>query len=388
MAYAGSRTVMDADSHLMELPDFLDSYLPADQVAGLQKGMFAARRELIDRAVEEAARRREDVERAAEAEQRLLRDKGWLAMGGWDPAERRRALDLLGFDAQLVFPTFASVLYRGSEVDSYDGARASNRAIADFCAADPRLLAVASVHLRDPERATELAVEAIESGCAAVMVPSTAAGVRAPTHPDLDEFWDTLAQSGTSFVLHVGGGGRLLDPAFHNNAMPVTDHLGGGENIRSKDYLAIHHSPALFLGAMILDGVFDRFPALRGGCVEQGAGWVPSWVRQLDCAQRSFSRTEEPLRRLELKPSEYVHRHLKFTPFPGEPVGWMIEQAGSDLFMFSSDYPHPEGGTDPIAKFEATLDGADDLSLERFYSANFAELMGSRLPAATAAASG
>ena len=34
-----------------------------------------------------------------------------------------------------------------------------------------------------------------------------------------------------------------MDRAFHNNAMPVTDHLGGGENIRSKDYLAIYNSP-------------------------------------------------------------------------------------------------------------------------------------------------
>ena len=92
------------------------------------------------------------------------------------------------------------------------------------------------------------------------MVPRTAAGERSPTHPDLDPVWDTLAEANVPFVLHVGGGGRLLDRAFHNNAMPVTDHLGGGENIRSKDFLAIHHSPELFLGALIYDGIFDRFP--------------------------------------------------------------------------------------------------------------------------------
>ena len=199
------------------------------------------------------------------------------------------------------------------------------------------------------------------------------------THPDLDGFWDTLSEANVPFVLHVGGGGRLLDPAFHNNAMPVTDHLGGGENVRSKDFLAIPQSPALFLGVLIYDGLFDRFPKLRGGCIEQGAGWVVSWLRQLDYGQRAFKRTEEPLRTLELTPSEYVQRHLKFTPFAGEPVGWMIEQAGQDLFMFSSDYPHPEGGKDPLAKFEETLDGVDDDALARFYRSNMAELLGSRL---------
>ena len=121
--------------------------------------------------------------------------------------------------------------------------------------------------LADPARAVALAEEAIAIGSAAVMVPSTAAGDRSPSHPDLDGFWSTLEESNIPFVLHVGRGGRLLDPAFHNNEMPVTDHLGGGENIRSKDHLAIHHSPEIFLGTLILDGVFDRFPRLRGGCI-------------------------------------------------------------------------------------------------------------------------
>jgi predicted TIM-barrel fold metal-dependent hydrolase len=253
-----------------------------------------------------------------------------------------------------------------------------NTALLDFCSGDSRLLAVASVSLKDPVRATASATKAIEAGAAAILVPSAAPGDRAPTHPDLDPFWEVLAESDTPFVLHVGGGGTLLDRAFHNNDMPVPDHLGGGENIRSKDYLAIHHSPAIFLGVLVLDGLFDRFPKLRGGCIEQGAAWVPSWIRHLDCAQRSFLRTEEPLTRLSMRPSEFVSRHLKFTPFPGEPVGWMIEQAGPELFMFSSDYPHPEGSTDPVGKFEATLAGIEEPSLDRFYSENFLEMMGSR----------
>jgi len=184
-----------------------------------------------------------------------------------------------------------------------------------------------------------------------------------------------LSSRNVHFVLHVGGGGRLLDRAFHNNEMPVTDHLGGGENVRSKDYLAIPHSPEVFLGVLILDGLFDRFPNLRGGCIEQGAGWVVSWLHQLDHAQRSFRRTEEPLQRLQAKPSDYVRRHLKFTPYPGEAVGWMIEQAGPELFMFSTDYPHPEGGKDPLAKFEATMSELGEAELAKFYAGNMAELL-------------
>lgn len=396
MTYAGDLQILDADSHVMELGDFLDDFIDPEQASRLRRRGMDALAPVLDQAVSRAERRRSDPAATAAAEQDLMSDKGWMAMGGFDPAERSRVLDLLGFRAQLVFATFATAMFSlprsprryddksrlADDLDLlYAGCRAQNRAMTSFCAGDERLLPVAYVSLVDPARAAAAAAEAIADGCAAVMVPSTAAGDLAPTHPDLDDFWDTLQRTDTPFVLHVGGGGRLLDRAFHNNAMPVTDHLGGGENIRSKDYVAIYHSPALFLGALILDGLFDRFPGLRGGCVEQGAGWVVSWLHHLDYAQRAFRRTEEPLRRLQVRPSEYVHRHLKFTPFPGEPVGWMIEQAGPELFMFSTDYPHPEGGRDPLAKFEETLTDVGRAERDLFYATNMADLLGGRTPA-------
>jgi predicted TIM-barrel fold metal-dependent hydrolase len=55
-------------------------------------------------------------------------------------------------------------------------------------------------------------------------------------------------------------------------------------------------------------------------------------------------------------------------------MAWLIEQAGAELFLFSSDYPHPEGTKDPVGKFEASLAGVSDDAKERFYSRNFAEL--------------
>ena len=53
----------------------------------------------------------------------------------------------------------------------------------------------------------------------------------------------------------------------------------------------------------------------------------------------------------------------------------MIRDAGPELFLFSSDYPHPEGTTDPIGRFERTFEGLEDAK-ERFYSGNFEEMMG------------
>jgi predicted TIM-barrel fold metal-dependent hydrolase len=387
MTYVGDRLVYDADSHVMELADFLDPYVDEEVRPLLHTKGVELLKPRLDKAHARFVARREDAAQAAEAEGRLLQDKGWDAMGAFDTEERSRVLDLMGISGQLVFGTFASSLWAGKNLDRlYGGAAAQNRAMNAFCAGDPRLLAVAYVPLRDPERAVALAREAIDGGAAAVMVPHTAAGDRSPSHPDLDPFWQVLADADVPFVLHVGGGSRLIDPAFHNNAMPVSDHLGGGENVRSKDYLAIPHEAQTFLGVLILDGVFDRFPALRGGVIELGAGWAVSWLHHLDFAVTSFGRTEEPLRRLQRKPSEYVREHLTFTPFPGEDVGWMIRAAGPELFMFSSDYPHPEGTRDPLGKFEAKLEGISDEDRAAFYAGNFARLLGSRTPAPLATA--
>ena len=80
--------------------------------------------------------------------------------------------------------------------------------------------------------------------------------------------------------------------------------------------------------------------------------------------------------------SEYARRHLWFTPFPTEPVGWMIEQAGDDMFLFSSDYPHPEGGRDPLKRFEAFMAESSETAKHNFYAANFAAMMGIDVPSA------
>ena len=95
--------------------------------------------------------------------------------------------------------------------------------------------------------------------------------------------------------------------------------------------------------------------------------WVVPWLTRMDIAQSSFRGTESALD-MAMKASEYARRHLWFTPFPTEPVGWMIEQAGDDLFLFSSDDPHPEGGRDPIKRFDASLEGTSDEAIEKFYS--------------------
>jgi hypothetical protein len=121
-----------------------------------------------------------------------------------------------------------------------------------------------------------------------------------------------------------------------------------------------------------------RHPGLRCGVIELGATWVPGYLRLLDQAHRSFHKTEPLLAELDLKPSEYLRRQVRFSLFPFDDAGWLIEQSGDELFMFASDFPHPEGSKDPIGRFETFLDAAKigDPARDKFYQGNFASLMG------------
>ena len=365
MSYATGRVFHDADSHVME---------PADWLVPFAEG---AMKDRLLRHDPPSTRPPVEPPREKIIEGLIGGPKGKLAYGACDPDERIRALEELGFASQLVFPTSALRPFRTSSEEDvvYAGSRAANRAMAAFCR-DPRLLGVAYVPLDNPARALEGAQEAIRLGCRAIWTPSTPAGDKSPGHPDLDPFWALLAAKRIPFVLHIGAGSRTLPQAYVDNGKPKSPDLhGGGENLRFKDYVALPHSAEMFLGALIYDGVFDRHPELRGGVIEYGAYWVPGFLRQMDMGARSFGRTDPYLQKLSAKPSEIIRRHVKFTPFPGEDAGYLIRDSGADLYMFSSDYPHPEGTNDPIARFERTFEGISEADRDLFYRANFEQMM-------------
>jgi predicted TIM-barrel fold metal-dependent hydrolase len=208
----------------------------------------------------------------------------------------------------------------------------------------------------------------------------------------LDRVWAQAQDAGLPIVFHVGGGhrladGKLLDPDYFENGGPrVPDFHGGDENFRSVDYMAIPTAPMQTLATLIFDGVLDRFPRLRFGVIEQGASWVPSWMRFMDSAFEAFRKREERLQKLSLSPSEFVRRQVRVTPYPAEDVGWIIRESGDEICLFSSDYPHVEGGRNPIKRFEESLRGLSEPQRQRFYCDNFVDLMGRGLEGVPAAA--
>jgi predicted TIM-barrel fold metal-dependent hydrolase len=384
MPYAGTRLCYDADSHIMELPDFLREFADPgarDQVPEIIVSSGGRFGEAVAKFAKDKRHSPEEVaEQVALGEKLITGPKGYFALGAFNRDERRQALDQLGFRRQLVFSTFsAGTIFRrlkgGSADLQYAAARAHNRAMAHFCSADPRLMGIAALPLVDIPQALAEIDHIAKLGLKAAWIPHQPAGDKSPGHLDLDPVWAKLADYGIPFALHVGGDPLQMDPAWMNNGRPIpTDWLGGGENLRGKDMTVLHQAAETFISVLVFDGVFQRHPKLKGIVVELGCGWVPELLVRLDWTQRAWSRSEPLLAELKTPPSQQIIEHMCVTPYPFENVGDIIERSDPRLYMFASDYPHTEGSKTPMERFDASLEasGATQATKDAFYFGNFA----------------
>lgn len=354
---------LDLDAHLMiparRMPDVLGE--PGERLAA----MVAANPVLTAFFDPEQEHPLEDAT--------IWHQKGAAAPGAFDPHTRLRALDVQGISRQLVFPQVitAIAVWNGGD-DSARTARRHNDFICDWASADPDRLRPVAL-LPDGTDVDALVSEIERSaarGARAFLFPHgrPIAG-RSPAHPDIDPVWAALTHAEAAACIHIGGeldllgspvwgDTDLLRAAGHSQGEPVGPHLLGTLDIGPQNWLA----------TMVFGGVFERHPRLRFGAIELGAAWIGPLAEALDLRLALSGRLRQAL---PLSPSEYIRRNVRVTPFVFEPLGMFIDRYDLDeVYAYSTDYPHPEGGTDPIGSFNAQLDTADAAVRERFFSLN------------------
>ena len=387
MSYAQHRKIIDADSHVIELDDFLHAV--ADEEHKDLIPLMSSQKELpvveagLARGRELFEKRQKDPETMAKFEEAILDNtkSGWNRLGAFDSAERSHVLDLFGYSIQWVLPTFSfHQIAHTEDLDVLDaGSRTLNKAMANFCKTDERLKAIGYLPLQlGPKKALAIMKQGFEDGCYSFMIDTNEPNDKniSFTHPDFDPIWNEFVEEKSPFVVHVAVNGhyKAVSESFKNNGKTELE-LGGDAPAGELGLMTINSSAELFLSAMIFDGVFERHPELKGISMEHGAFWLPSWLKALDYTASLFKRKRE----FKELPSETARRHLKVSPFAGEPVGWIIENVGPEMLVYASDYPHPEGTSDPIRKFEATMTDCDEETMNAFYHGNMEDLMGIKL---------
>jgi predicted TIM-barrel fold metal-dependent hydrolase len=199
-----------------------------------------------------------------------------------------------------------------------------------------RLVAVASLPMRNVEDAVAEARHAAEIGMHAVGLPTPALPNSRnwddkvePLNSDYWEpLWATLEELNLVGAFHIGG-----DASEH------TMYRGPGGAILN--YTNSTYSGQRAAMVLVACGALDRHPNLKVLISEGGAAWVPFLADRMEEGYRQHAMFVKP--KLSRSPREILYSQV-YTSFQHEPSAVdALMASGYRNVMFGSDYPHLEG---------------------------------------------
>jgi predicted TIM-barrel fold metal-dependent hydrolase len=238
-----------------------------------------------------------------------------------------------------------------------------------------RLRPTALLNLGTIEGAIAEAERVIDGGARAVFIQDgIAPGGYSPAASEVDPLWALLAKANVPVTFHIGGQqGFFGSAAWQDTELLRPGSFTTGEPVGPHMLATMHMSPQNYLTCMIFGGVFDRHPALRVGLIELGAMWVGPFVDLLEDRIELSRRVRSALKR---RPKEIFSEQIRVTPFFWEKTARQIERYGMpEIYAFSTDFPHPEGGTDPIGRMGSDIKPLGDEAVEAFFVRNAALLL-------------
>jgi predicted TIM-barrel fold metal-dependent hydrolase len=236
------------------------------------------------------------------------------APGFREPAPRLQLLDELGLHRALMFPTLANLLEYSLDGDpdlTHVAIYAVNEWLNDVWTFDyhDRIFTVPVITLAVVEEAIKELEWVLERGAKVILVrPAPATGLRGSRSialPEFDPFWARVQEAGVPVCMHASfppltSYYERWEPGRTDNAFKPTP---------LKNMLNRHREIEDAQAAMLCEGALSRFPELKVWSVENGAGWVPSPLRELDHVYRKMPQefAEHPL--------DVFRRNIYISPF-------------------------------------------------------------------------
>ncbi|MCZ0728322.1 amidohydrolase family protein [Mycolicibacterium iranicum] len=292
------------------------------------------------------------------------------------PDLRLALMDRQGVDGTVMFPTTAGMLEERTKSDTeltHAVTHAFNRWLLEDWTFNyqNRIFAVPAISLNDPAQGVKELEWCLDNGAQTVLirpapVPREDGTSRSAALPEFDDFWRLVESAGISVQMHNSDSGyeRYVDDwesAAEFNGFALSKLRG----------FIYEESRNIFdtLAAFIAHGVFERFPGVRIGVVENGGSWAH---RLIDVFDRVYRKRPYDF---EEHPVDVFRRHVWINPFHEEDMSKLVEILGADRVMFGSDYPHPEGLAEP-REFLSELTDLPRDTTERVMGRNLKELLG------------
>jgi predicted TIM-barrel fold metal-dependent hydrolase len=129
----------------------------------------------------------------------------------------------------------------------------------------------------------------------------------------------------------------------HDGVLGVSGVMGAGSE-RFRKYAYVHMTAFPFelmiaMMHMIGEGVFDRYPKLRVGFMEGGAGWLPFWAERFD---EHIEKLAPQMPDLKRRPSDIIRGEQVTLTCESEETGLdrVFAANGDNTVMYASDYCH------------------------------------------------
>jgi len=295
-----------------------------------------------------------------------------------EPGPRLEVMDELGLDYSLMFPTLASLVEERMKDDPeliHVVIHALNEWMHETWSFNykDRIFATPVITLPIVDKALEELEWCLERGARTVLVrPAPVPGFRGTRSfglPEFDPFWKAVEDAGIPVAMHASDSG-------------YNDFLNAWEP--SREFTPFKPTPFRMIAmgkrpiedamtALVCHGALSRHPKLRVISVENGAGWVKGLLKSFadTYAKMPAGFVDDPV--------EAFKRGVYITPFWEENFGEVVELMGADRCAFGSDWPHPEGLSDPITYVD-DLKGLPDDDVARIMGGNLMELMKVKAP--------
>ncbi|MBI3743950.1 MAG: amidohydrolase family protein [Chloroflexi bacterium] len=353
--------VISADSHVVEPPEIWPQYVEA---------------KYRDRAPHVKREKETDVylcegmsliglglmAGAGRADGEVRREGRWeeVMPGAYDPHKRLKDMHIDGVDAEVVYPTVGLQLFLVKDQALQTALfQAYNSWVADFCKQESKVLkGIALISTSDIEWAVGELKRARKLGlCGAMISVWPSADGALYDQQRYEPLWATAAAEGLPVSLHIATQARDVGHSLVDLALlPVW----------------VERS----IGAIMISGVFDRYPNLKIVSAEHDIGWAGNFIERMDSLCTRGGKLREGVNHKRL-PSEYFHNNVSMT-FMKDRTGIASRNIiGVDRIMWSSDYPH-HSATWPKSQqvLAKQLDGVPEHERRQIVCDNAARLYG------------
>ncbi len=281
----------------------------------------------------------------------------------FDPEPRLELMKEMGIDRTLLWPTLASAVEERL-ADDPDAACAVIHALNEWMhehwtyVYSDAIFSTPIISLAVLERALEELEFIAERGARIFLIRvapvPTWKGRRSFALPEFDPFWERVQELGLVVGMHSGDPGytRYINewegiPDLEQNISRHARRASPGFVTLSSEKDNLVDALASILG----HGLATRFPQLKFMPVEFGSRWIRPFYAKV---QRAAAET--PMF-FDEDPVEVFNRNVWIHAFhEPDPKGLIDLGIPVDHLMFGSDFPHPEGMSDPLAYAEIVKD--------------------------------